>query len=123
MATYMGLAVPLVGNSDITGNVTITGTVGITGATTITGALSLASSRITQMILGTVALATLASNASATVALSGLTTGMVVGAFDRAAGNVAAPVLWPAAADQLGYGAPGMVLAARTINVWAFATA
>lgn len=135
MATYMGLAVPLVGNSDITGNVAITGTFSASGASTLTGAATLSStlsvagsvslsSPIAKMVIGSVALASLASNASATVALTGLTTACVIGMFYRGNTTDPVPALWPAASAQLGYAATGGVThAARTVNVWWFATA
>ena len=98
-STYQGLAVPLRGNSEIqaVGNtadiITITGyttdqtgdflvaqlsdgtekfVVDVSGNVTAT-AMAMAG-KISKMVLGTIALASLASNASATVALSGITT-------------------------------------------------
>lgn len=97
----------------------------VTAASTLSvgGSVSLASP-IAKMVLGTVALASLASNASATVALTGITTACVAGMFYRGNTTDPVPALWPAAANQLGYSATGGVThAARTINVWWFATA
>ena len=147
--TFMGLAVPLYGESNITQQtaatdiLTITGAgsqsgdflvcenssgtekfvVDSNGAVTVASSLSL-SSQISKMVLGTVALASLASNASATVALTGLATSNAVMIFPTAATTTAAqPVVWVAGANSLGYGAGGATTAAMTVNVWYFATA
>src|SRR5512139_4182614 len=60
---------------DASGNVTAAGTMALTGALNLTAKIG------QQLGLGTIALASLASNASATVALSGMTTKMVVQIF------------------------------------------
>lgn len=155
MTTYMGLAVPLYGESQITGQTAANDILTITGATSqagdylvcegstgtevfvvdVNGAVTAAStlsvggsvslaSPIAKMVIGSVALASLASNASATVALTGLTTACVIGMFYRGNTTDPVPALWPSAANALGYAATGGVThAARTVNVWWFATA
>ena len=107
---------------DASGNVTAAGTLAVTGASTLTGNVSL-SGKVAKMVLGTIALASLASNASATVALSGMTTAMVVNIFCRGATTAPLPMVWASDTDKLGYGAPSVATAATTVNYWMFATA
>ena len=167
-STYMGLAVPLFGEAqitsttaandiltitgvsahsgdflvceisdgtekfvvDVSGNVTAAGTLVTTGAATagstlvVSGSSSF-NSRIAKMVLGTVALATCASNASSTVALTGITTSCAVGIFNRVATTGEnMPLVWAADADKLGYkGTNGVSSSALSVNVWYFATA
>ena len=142
MATYMGLAVPLFGESQIEqqtlGNdiLTLTGAASQTGDFLVCensagtekfwvdkdGGVSMGG-KIEKMVIGSIALASLASNASATVALSGITTGHVVMIFGRGATTQPLPMVWPSAADKLGYGAPAVACAATTVNYWMFTTA
>lgn len=146
--TFQGLGVPLLGEYEqvqqtaATDIVTITGAgsqsgdffvcqsstgtevfvVDVNGAVTAASNLSLGG-KINKMVLGTIALASLASNASATVALSGLTTNSVVALFARGATTAPLPMVWASDADKLGYGAPSVACAATTVNYWYFATA
>ena len=77
-----------------------------------------------KMVMGTIALASLASNASeATVAVTGLTTGHVVQIFNRASSTGRQPNVYVAAANQLGYGPAGVATAAMTVNYLAWLTA
>lgn len=144
MATYMGLAVPLFGESTIEQQTAASDILTITGATSQAGDffvcenssgtekfvvdkdgyVTMAGS-IGTMVLGTVALASLASNASTTVALTGLTTNCVVGIFSRSgATGTNFPNVWPSAANVLGYTASnGVTSTAATVNVWYFKTA
>jgi hypothetical protein len=141
--TYNGLAVPLFGESEIQQQTLATDILTLTGASSQTGDFIVCQNssgtenfvvdkdgdvslggKIEKMVLGTVALATLASDASATVALSGLATNQSVMIFPRAAATTnAQPIVWVAGANSLGYGAGGTACAAMTVNVWAFATA
>jgi hypothetical protein len=135
--TYKGLAVPLHGESEIVQQDKDADIITITGAASQAGDFLVlrdsdeaekfaigAGGAIDTMILGTVALGSLASDASATVALTGLTTDHVVAIFPRAAHTSGAvPVVWASAADKLGYGAGGAVCGSQTVNVWAFKTA
>lgn len=140
--TYEGLAVPLFGESTIeqqtlaTDILTVKGASGQTGDFLVCqtsagvekfvadkdGNVSLAG-RIAKMVLGTIALASLASNASATVALSGITTGHLVAIFARGATTQPLPMVWASDANKLGYGAPAVACAATTVNYWMFTTA
>lgn len=141
--TYKGLAVPLYGESEIQQQDSATDILTITGASAQLGDFlvcqnssgteqfvvdkdgntSLAG-KIEKMVITTVALASLASNASATVALTGLATNNVVMIFPTAATTTAGqPMVWVAGANSLGYGAGGTATAAMTVNVWHFATA
>lgn len=134
----MGLAVPLFGEAQITGTTADNDILTITAASAQTGDyLVLEDSAgsedfvigptgmIGTMVLGTVALASLASNASATVALAGITTNHIVQIFNRAAAtNLTVPTVWAADTDKLGYTAHSAVTtAAQTVNVWYFKTA
>jgi hypothetical protein len=142
-STFMGLGVPLSGEFEVTQKtlandiLTITGKSGQTGDFLVcqnssgtekvvvdsSGNMSLAG-KVTKMVLGTIALATLASDASAEVALVGLTTSCVVGIIPRAALTTKhIPNVWVHDADVLGYGAGGVTTAACTVNYWYFATA
>lgn len=137
-STYMGLAVPLYGEAQIQGVTAANDILTITGVSAQTGDyLVLEDSSgnedfvvgptgmIGTMVLGTVALASLASNASATVALTGITTDCVVGIFSRSgATGTNFPNVWPSASDKLGYTASnGVTSTAATVNVWYFKTA
>lgn len=136
--TFLGLAVPLYGEATIEQETAATDILTIEGASAQTGDYLVckdssgnegfvisSTGRIGTMVLGTVALASLASNASATVALSGLTTDCVVGIFSRSgATGTNFPNVWPSAADKLGYTASnGVTSTAGTVNVWYFKTA
>ena len=143
MATYMGLAVPLFGESQITQQTDASDILTITGYSAAQsgdffvcensagtekfvidkdGDVSIAGS-IEKMVIGSIALASLASNASATVALTGITTGHVVIIFGRGATTAPLPMTWGSAANVLGYGAPSVATAATTVNYWMFTTA
>ncbi len=79
--------------------------------------------RINLMALGTVALASAASNAGTqSVSVSGLTTDMMVMIFAKASGLL--PNVYVGAADKLYYNPPGALgaTAAMTVNYWAFKT-
>ena len=136
--TFLGLAVPLFGEATIEQQTAATDILTVKVATSQTGDYLVcadvdgdetfvvsSTGRIGTMVLGTVALASLASNASATVALSGLTTDCVVGIFSRSgATGTNFPNVWPSAADKLGYTASNAVTStAATVNVWYFKTA
>ena len=136
--TYMGLAVPLYGEAQITGVTAANDVLTITGVSAQTGDYLVledssgnedfvigSTGMIGTMVLGTVALASLASNASATVALTGITTDHIVQIFNRvAATNHTIPSVWASAADKLGYASHSAVTtAAQTVNVWYFKTA
>jgi hypothetical protein len=153
--SFMGLALPLTGNSEITakddtydivtitgystnqagdfivaqtsagtekfvvdasGNVTAAGTLAVTGAVNLTAKIA------SQLGLGTVAISSLASNASTTIALSGLTTKMVVQIFQTSNVTTPMPVVWVSAADKIGVAAPSVDAPADTYVYWAFAT-
>lgn len=101
---------------DVSGNVTAAGTLDVTGNVNLTAKIA------KQLGLGTVALASLASNESATVALSGLTTKMVVSIFQTSNVTQPMPVVWVSAADKIGIGAPSVACAADTYVYWAFQT-
>lgn len=145
--TFMGKAVPLTGESNIVAETAANDILTITGAGSHTGdflvcenssgtelfvvdvngnmtatAVALGSP-VSKMVLGTIALASLASNASATVALTGLATTDVVSIFCRGATTAPLPMVWASAANVLGYGAPSVACAATTVNYWKFATA
>jgi len=136
-STFMGLAVPLYGESEIQQTTLATDIVTLTGVASQTGDFFVCQSstgtesfvvdvngRIAKMAAGSVALASLASNASASVALVGITTACAVTIFPRAATTTASiPVVWVNAADKLGYGAGGVQCDAVTVNYWYFATA
>lgn len=98
------------------GNVTVGGTLAASGSVSLT-------SPIAKMVLGTVALTQLASNASATAALSGLATNMVVQVYQTTATTGPTPVVWVADANKIGWGAPSVATAAQTVAYWAYATA
>jgi len=136
--TFLGLAVPLFGESTIEQQTLGTDILTIKGAASQTGDFLVCVDSsgtekfvidksggisITKMVLGTVALASLASNASATVALTGITTGHVVTIFGRGATTAPLPMVWASAANKLGYGAPSVACAATTVNYWMFTTA
>jgi hypothetical protein len=141
--TYKGLAVPLYGQSEIIQQTLGEDIITLTGASSQTGDFLVCQSsagaekfvadkdgnvelggKVSKMVLGTVALGSLASDASATVALSGITTDHVVGIFNRAAQTTSGfPVVWPADTNKLGYGAAGKACASLTVSVWFFATA
>ena len=136
--TFLGLAVPLFGEATIEQQTAATDILTVKGATSQTGDYLVcadvdgdetfvvsSTGRIGTMVLGTVALASLASNASATVALTGITTDCVVGIFSRSgATGTNFPNVWPSAADILGYTASnGVTSTAATVNVWYFKTA
>lgn len=106
---------------DVSGNITAAGTLSVTGATSLTGNLSL-SGKIAKMVLGTVALASLASNASATVALTGIATNSTVLICGGGARTTPLPVVWASTTDKLGYGAPSVATEAMTVNYWHFTT-
>ena len=145
--TFLGKAVPLNGESNIIAETAANDILTITGAGSHTGdflvcensagselfvvdvsgnvtatAIALASP-ISKMVLGTIALASLASNASATVGLAGLATTDMVAIFCRGATTAPLPMVWASAATQLGYGAPSVATAATTVNFWKFSTA
>jgi len=101
---------------DVSGNVTAAGTLAASGSVSL-------SSPIAKMVLGTVALASLASNASATVALTGITTAHVVTIFGRGDTTAPLPMVWASDTNKLGYGAPSVACAATTVNYWMFTTA
>jgi hypothetical protein len=118
--TYAGVSlfsVNSVGSMSVAGSVTHTGTLVQTGASTFTAPIA-------KMILGTVALASLASNASATVALTGLTSSMAALIFTTGAGDItnSKPQVWCSATDKLGYMGGGVTTAAATVAYWAFTT-
>jgi hypothetical protein len=140
--TYMGLAVPLFGESEIQQQTLGNDILSLTGAASQTGDFLVCQSsagaekfvvdkdgdlvlagKIDTMVLGTIAIGTLASNASTTVALTGITTGHIVNVFSRASSTVPLPVVWAAGANSLGVGAPSVALAAVTLNYWMFTTA
>lgn len=133
---YKGLAVPLYGQSEIKKQTAATDLLTLTAAATNdsgdllvlrdsagTEKFSMGVSNFTRkLVMGTVALASLASNASeATVAATGLTTGHVVQIFAAASGPL--PNVYVAAADQLGYGPASRASAAMTVNFLAWLTA
>lgn len=140
--TFEGLAVPLSGECEIVQETAATDIITLTGAASQTGdflvlrnssgtemlyinasgGLSLAS-YINKMVLGTIALASLASNASATATLTGITTNHLVTIFARGAQTSPLPVVWANSANVLGYGAPGVACAAQTVSYWMFSTA
>lgn len=137
-STYMGLAVPLYGEAQIQGVTAANDVLTITGVSAQTGDYLVledssgnedfvigSTGMIGTMVLGTVALASLASNASATVALTGITTDCVVQIFNRVATTaITVPRVWASDADKLGYSAHSAVTtAAQTVNVWYFKTA
>lgn len=101
---------------DVSGNVTVAGTMAATGDVSLTGKIA------SQLGLGTIALASLASDASATVALTGLTTKMVVQIYQTSNVVKPMPVVWSSAADKLGYGAPAVACDADTYVYWMFST-
>lgn len=136
--TYQNLAVPLYGESEIKQQTAANDILTLTGASTSpagrslvvrnsanTEAFAIGSSEFTRkMLMGTVALASLASNASeATVALSGLTTNHVVQIFLRASTTGGMPRIYVNDADKLGYGPGGVATAAMTVNYLAWLTA
>ena len=136
--TYNNLGVPLYGSSEIKQQVATDDTLTLTAASTAATdrALVVRNSAGTEsfavgngefyrkMLMGTVALASLASNASeATVALSGLTTAHVVQVFLRASSTGRIPNVYVAAANQLGFGPGGAATAAMTVNYAAWLTA
>jgi len=136
--TFLGLAVPLFGEATIEQQTAATDILTIQGATSQTGDFLVcadvdgdetfvigSTGMVGTMVLGTVALASLASNASATVALTGLTTDHIVQIFNRvAATNHTIPSVWASAAGALGYASHSAVTtAAQTVNVWYFKTA
>lgn len=136
--TFLGLAVPLFGEATIEQQTAATDILTVKGATAQTGDYLVCADvsgnedfvvgptgMIGTMVLGTVALASLASNASATVALTGITTDCVVGIFSRSgATGTNFPNVWPSASDKLGYTASnGVTSTAATVNVWYFKTA
>ena len=134
--TFLGLAVPLLGESEIKQQTLGDDILTITGAASQTGDFLVCQDSagtekfvvtkdgaITKMGMSTIALASLASNASATVALSGLTTAEMVQIFARSKGTAPLPVVWMEDADKLGYGAPSVATAAMTVNIVKFATA
>jgi hypothetical protein len=142
-STYMGLGVPLNGEVEITqktlGNdiVTLTGVASQTGDFLVCqnssgteklvldkdGNLAL-SGRIDNMVLVSLELAGLASDASATVGCAGLATSHSVIIFPTAAiaGSSHFPIVWVNAATRLGYGAAGRACDAMTVAAWVFAT-
>ena len=136
--TFLGLAVPLYGEATITQETAATDILTVKGATAQTGDYLVcadvdgnedfvvgSTGMIGTMVLGTVALASLASNASATVALTGITTDCVVQIFNRVDTTaITVPRVWASATDKLGYSAHSAVTtAAQTVNVWYFKTA
>lgn len=116
------------GASTHTGNMTASGTLAVTGASTLTGDVTASGNvNITgrvakQLGLGTIALASLASNASGTVALSGLNTKMVVQIYQTSNVTLPMPVVWASDTDKLGYGAPSVDAPADTYVYWMFQT-
>lgn len=142
-STFMGLGMPLNGEVELTQSTLGTDILTITGVASQTGDFLVCQNssgtenfvvdkdgdvsmagKIDKMVITTVALASLASDASASVALSGITTACAVMIFPRAAATTAAqPVVWVNAADKLGYGAGGTATAAMTVNAWYFTTA
>ena len=137
-STYMGLAVPLFGEAQITGSTAANDILTITGPSAHTGDYLVledssgnedfvvgSTGMIGTMVLGTVALASLASNASATVALTGITTNHIAMIFNRVDTTaITVPRVWASDTDKLGYSAHSAVTtAAQTVNVWYFKTA
>ena len=133
--TYQGLAVPIYGNSTIAGQtaadtvLTLQGASGQTGRNFVVQSsagverFAIGATNFThKWTMGTVALATLASNAAATVALTGLTTNHVVMIFQAASNTSAVPMVYANAADKLGYCAPAVATAAMTVNYLALLT-
>jgi len=131
--TFKGLSVPLYGESTITQITVADDVLTIKGASTSPAgdALVIMDSAGTEKqvfsinpflnkrVTGTVALASLASNASeATVALTGITTNHVVQIF--AAGSGPLPNVYVSEADKLGYGPASRASAAMTVtwNAW-----
>lgn len=142
-STFMGLGVPLNGEFEVTQKtlgtdiLTLTGKSGQTGDFLVcqnsagtekvivdsSGNVALAG-KLTKMVLGIVALATLASDASATVALTGITTNCAVAIMPTVALTTKhIPFVWASDTDKLGYGGGGVTTAACTVNVWFFDTA
>jgi hypothetical protein len=141
-STFMGLAMPLNGESEITqttiGNdiVTITGVASQTGdflvcqnssgtethVIDVDGNVTIAS-KINKMVITTVALAALASNGTASVTLAGITTDCVAMIFPRAASTTDhQPIVWPNSAGKLSYGAASAATTDATVNIWFFDT-
>lgn len=135
--TFNLLGVPLYGSSEIKQQSTASDTLTLTQAGTQAGARALVirNSAGTEqvalgngqfyrkMVMGTVALASLASNASeATVALTGLTTNHVVQVYLRASSTGRMPNVYVSDADKLGYGPGGLATAAMTVNYCAWLT-
>lgn len=141
-STFMGLAMPLFGESELTQTTTSKDIVTITGVASQTGDFLVCQNssgtethvidvdgnatiarRITKMGLGTVALAALASNGTASVALTGITTDCVAMIFPRAAETTAhLPIVWANAANKLAYSAASVATTDATVNVWFFDT-
>jgi hypothetical protein len=135
--TFKGLAVPLFGESEIKQTtlgkdiITLTGAAGQTGDFLVCQSSAGAEKWVVDstgviktMGLGSIALASLASDATASATLTGLTTACAIRIFPRAATTTAAiPKVWPSDADVIGYGGGGKTTAAITVNVWYFATA
>lgn len=136
--TYKGLAVPLYGESTITQITSTTDLLTLKAASTApTGdALVIADSAGTEKkvfgvdayldkwVMGTVALASLASNAgTGTVTVTGLTTGHIVSIYANV--STLRPNVYVSAANVLAYCPPGALgsTAAMTVNVMALLTA
>lgn len=134
--TYKGLALPLYGQSEVKQQTAAQDLLTLTAASTSasgdllvlrdsagTEKFSMGVSHFTRkLVMGTIALASLASNASeATVAATGLTTNHVVQIFAAASGPL--PNVYVSAADVLGYGPASRASAAMTVNYLAWLTA
>lgn len=142
-STYMGLGVPLNGEVEITQKTLGKDIVTLTGAASQTGDFLvcqnsagteklvfdvdgnvLAAGYLNNMLLVTLALGALASDASATAGLAGLATSHTAVIFPTVAiaGSSHFPIVWVNATTRLGYGAAGRACDAMTVAVWYFAT-
>lgn len=132
---YNGLALPAYGNATMAGTTAATDVLTIQGASGQTGRnlvirtsaavekFAIGATNFThKWVMGTVALASLSSNAAvATVALAGLTTDMVVQIFGTV--STPLPTVYVNTADKLGYAPPGAInTAAMTVNYLAWLT-
>lgn len=133
--TYEGIALPAYGNAVIQGQTAATDVLTIEGASGQTGRYLLIQSSAAverfaigatnfthKFVLGTVALASLATDAAvASVALVGLTTNHVVQIFGKV--STPLPTVFCGAADELHYANRGAkVTAAMTVNYLAWLT-
>lgn len=132
---YNGLAIPVYGNASMYGQTAADTVLTIQGASAQSGRymviqtsaavekFAIGATNFThKFVMGTVALASLSSNASvATATLTGLTTDMVIQIFGTV--STPLPTVYVNAADKIGYAPPGSInTAAMTVNYLAWLT-